>query len=102
MLPVARLGTGLILPVGTGNTFTLGLDLDVAFDGQQSNAFSAGDVSFHPRLGTEFNLKNVVALRAGINRVTSSDRYGTDFTPSVGAGLRLIQQVYAKSFIVPV
>ncbi len=98
VLPVARLGTGLILPVGTGNTFTLGLDLDVAFDGQQSNAFSAGDVSFHPRLGTEFNLKNVVALRAGINRVTSSDRYGTDFTPSVGAGLRLKQVVIDYGF----
>jgi hypothetical protein len=91
VLPVARLGTGVILPVGTGNTFTLGLDLDLAFDGQQANAFNAGDVSFHPRLGTEFNLKNVVALRAGINRVTRSDRYGTDFTPSVGAGLRLKQ-----------
>ncbi len=98
VLPVARLGTGLILPVGTGNTFTLGLDLDVAFDGQQSNAFSAGNVSFHPRLGTEFNLKNVVALRAGINRVTSSDRYGTDFTPSVGAGLRLQQVVIDYGF----
>jgi len=98
VLPVARLGTGLILPVGTGNTFTLGLDLDVAFDGQQSNAFSAGNVSFHPRLGTEFNLKNVVALRAGINRVTSSDRYGTNFTPSVGAGLRLQQVVIDYGF----
>ena len=60
-------------------------------DGQQANAFNAGDVSFHPRFGTEFNLKNVVALRAGINRVTNSDRYGTNFTPSVGAGLRLKQ-----------
>ena len=53
------------------------------------NLFYALDA--HPRLGTEFNLKNVVALRAGINRVTNSDRYGTDFTPSVGAGLRLKQ-----------
>ncbi len=91
VLPVARLGSGVILPAGTGNTFTVGFDLDLAFDGQQANVFNAGNLSFHPRLGTEFNLKNVVALRAGINRVTSSDRYGLDLTPSVGAGLRLKQ-----------
>ncbi len=91
VLPVARLGSGLILPAGTGNTFTIGFDVDLAFDGQQANVFNAGKLSFHPRLGTEFNLKNVVALRAGINRVTNSDRYGLDITPSVGAGLRLKQ-----------
>lgn len=91
VLPVARLGSGLILPAGAGNTFTLGFDLDLAFDGQQFNAFNAGDISFHPRIGGEFNLKNVVALRAGINRVTNSDTYGFDFVPSVGAGLRLKQ-----------
>ena len=33
----------------------------------------------------------VVALRAGINRVTNSERYGLDLTPSVGAGFRLKQ-----------
>lgn len=91
VLPVARLGSGVILPVGSGNTFTVGMDLDLAFDGQQANVFNAGDVSFHPRIGTEFNLKNVVALRAGINRVTNSERYGLDITPSVGAGLRIKQ-----------
>ncbi|HMB93987.1 MAG TPA: PorV/PorQ family protein [Rhodothermales bacterium] len=91
VLPVARLGSGVILPVGNGNTFTVGMDLDMAFDGQQANVFNAGDVSFHPRIGTEFNLKNVVALRAGINRVTNSERYGLDITPSVGAGLRIKQ-----------
>ena len=91
VLPVARLGSGVILPVGSGNTFTVGMDLDLAFDGQKANVFNAGDVSFHPRIGTEFNLKNVVALRAGINRVTNSERYGLDITPSVGAGLRIKQ-----------
>jgi len=91
VLPVARLGSGIILPAGTGNTVTLGFDLDLAFDGQQANAFNAGAVSFHPRLGGEFNLKNVVALRAGVNRITNGDQYGFDFVPSVGAGLRLRQ-----------
>lgn len=98
VLPVARLGSGMILPVGANNSFTLGLDLDLAFDGQKANVFNAGDLSFHPRIGTEFSLQNVVALRAGINRVTSSDRHGIDFTPSVGAGLNLKQVSLDYSF----
>ena len=89
VLPVARLGSGIIFPAGTGNTLTVGLDLDVAFDGQQVNAFNAGDVSFHPRAGTEFNFRNVVALRVGINRVSHGSSYGLDIVPSAGAGLRL-------------
>ncbi|MFQ5572427.1 MAG: hypothetical protein ACE5G0_22360, partial [Rhodothermales bacterium] len=91
VLPVARLGSGFIVPLGTDYSVTLGLDLDLAFDGQQANAFNAGDISFHPRVGTEFNIANVLMLRAGVNRVTNSDRYGLDFTPSVGAGLRVKQ-----------
>ena len=91
VLPVARLGSGVILPAGAGNTFTLGFDVDFAFDGQQANAFNVGEMSIHPRLGTEFSLKNVVALRAGVNRITNSEAYGLDFVPSVGAGLTLRQ-----------
>lgn len=91
VLPVARLGSGVILPVGAKNSFAFGLDVDLAFDGQQANVFNAGDISFHPRIGTEFTLQNVVSLRAGINRITNSETYGVDFTPSVGAGLHLKQ-----------
>lgn len=91
VLPVARLGSGVILPAGDGNTFTLGFDVDMAFDGQQANVLNAGSVSFHPRVGTEFNLKNVVALRAGVNRLTTGGPLGTTFSPTVGAGLRLKQ-----------
>ena len=91
VLPVARLGSGVILPLGQNNSFTLGLDVDMAFDGQQANVFNSGDVSFHPRVGGELNIQNVVYLRGGINRVLNSDAYGLDVTPSVGAGLRLNQ-----------
>jgi hypothetical protein len=91
VLPVARIGSGVILPIGQKNSVTLGLDLDMAFDGQQANVFNAGDISFHPRIGGEVNIQNVVYLRGGINRVLNSDAYGLDVTPSVGAGLRLAQ-----------
>jgi len=90
VLPVARLGSGLILPMGE-SSLVFGLDLDLAFDGQQSFVLNAGDVSFHPRLGTEFNYKGVVSLRAGINRVMYSDRDGLNLTPSVGTGLQIKQ-----------
>ena len=89
VLPVMRLGSGLIIPVGAQSTIAIGLDLDIAFDGQQADAFNLGEVSFHPRFGTEFSFRSLVALRAGINRISQTDSYGLDIVPSVGAGIRL-------------
>ncbi len=89
VLPVVRLGSGLVVPISSQSTLTFGLDMDVAFDGQQANAFNLGDLSFHPRLGGEFSFRNLVALRAGINRIAQTDSYGLDIVPSVGAGIRL-------------
>ncbi len=88
VLPVARLGSGFIVPVGD-NQLILGLDVDVAFDGQQATAANIGDASFHPRVGSEFIYKNILAFRAGINRVSFYD--GVEVTPSIGTGLQLKQ-----------
>ncbi len=89
VLPVIRLGSGVHLPAGAGNSLIGGLDMDLAFDGQRTAVFNLGDVSFHPRAGMEFSFKNLVALRFGVNRVTSGAAYGWSVVPSVGAGLRL-------------
>ena len=89
VLPVARLGSGLILPAGLGNAVTVGLDVDVAFDGQQANTFNMGAVSLHPRAGAEFSFRNAIALRMGISSISTSDSYGVSLVPSVGTGLRL-------------
>ncbi len=90
VLPVARLGSGIILPAGE-NALVLGFDVDLAFDGQQANAIDLAGVSFHPRLGAEFTYRHVLSFRAGINRITHSDRYGFDMTPSIGTGINLKQ-----------
>ena len=89
VLPVARLGSGMVVPVGLSSSVTVGFDLDLAFDGQQANAFNVGDISLHPRGGAEFNLADVVALRAGISRISHTKSHGLDIVPSVGAGMRL-------------
>jgi hypothetical protein len=88
--PVARLGTGYALPLGT-STLTLGADFDLAFDGQETYAFSAGPMSIHPRFGTEFDYKGVLALRAGIARIAPGPNDELQFTPTLGAGLQLAQ-----------
>lgn len=90
VLPVARLGSGYVAEFGD-HSVVLGADVDLAFDGQRAYAMNAGDISFHPRLGTEYNFKGIVALRAGLSNVTTSERYGWNATPTVGAGLRLNQ-----------
>ncbi len=90
VLPVARLGSGYLM--GTGDhSVVLGADVDLAFDGQRAYALNAGDVSFHPRVGTEYSYKGVVAIRAGLSNVVVSERYGWNATPTVGAGLHIKQ-----------
>ena len=89
VLPVARLGAATTFALTEDLGLTLGLDTDLAFDGQEAYYFNAGDVSFHPRIGGELAYKGVVALRGGLSNVTSSSAYGTQATPSVGAGLNV-------------
>ncbi len=88
VLPVARLGTAYALDFGD-NGVTLGLDVDLAFDGQRSYVLNTGDVSYHPRLGAEYSFKNIIAIRAGLTDVLKSERDGWDVSPTIGAGLHL-------------
>ena len=90
--PVARLGSGWTVPVSeNGSNVTLALGADVRFEGRRAFLLNAGDVSFEPRVGAEFDYRGTVAVRGGINRVQYSDPLGWDLTPSVGAGLNLEQ-----------
>jgi hypothetical protein len=98
VLPVARLGSGAVWPVGDGHQLTVGLDVDVAVDGQRAFVPNVGDVSFHPRLGTAFRYAGVVELRGGVQRLQYGDAIGLDLTPSVGAGLDLEQVSVDFSF----
>jgi len=91
VLPVARLGSGAVWPVGNGHRLTVGLDVDVAVEGRRAFAPNLGDVSFHPRLGAAFSYKGVAELRAGVQRLQYGNGIGLDLTPSVGAGLDIEQ-----------
>jgi hypothetical protein len=88
VLPVLRLGSGYVLPMGE-HRLTFGLDVDLAFEGQKANVWNAGEVSMHPRLGAEYSFRDAIALRAGINRIGSNASGGTDIVPTVGAGVHL-------------
>jgi hypothetical protein len=98
VLPVTRLGSGAVWPVGDGHELTVGLDMDVAVDGQRAFVPNIGDVSFHPRLGAAFRYAGVVELRGGVRRLQVGDPIGVDVTPSVGAGLDLEQLSVDFSF----
>lgn len=98
VLPVARLGTGGVWPVGDGHEVTVGLDVDVAADGRRAFAANIGDLSFHPRLGAAFRYAGVVELRGGLQRLQVGGPIGLDLTPSIGAGLDLEQVSVDFSF----
>ena len=98
VLPVARLGSGAVWPVGAGHRLTVGLDVDVAVEGRRAFAPNVGDVSFHPRLGAAFSYKGVAELRAGVQRLQYGNGLGLDVAPSLGAGLDLKQVSLDFSF----
>jgi hypothetical protein len=87
--PVVRLGAATASALSPEIGLTLAADLDLGFDGREANALDAGGVSFHPRAGAEVVYRDVLALRAGVSDVFRNDDYGTQITPSVGAGIRL-------------
>lgn len=87
--PVVRLGAATASALSPDLGLTLAADLDLGFDGREANALDAGGVSFHPRAGAEVTYRRVLALRAGVSDVTSNEDYGTQVSPSVGAGVRL-------------
>jgi hypothetical protein len=88
VMPVARLGAATDLFLTEDISVGVGVDLDVAFENQAYTP-SIGDVSLRPRVGTELSYRGVVALRAGISDVIVSERFGTQITPTVGAGLNM-------------
>jgi len=64
-----------------GGKLTPAVDFDIRFENRRSSAnFNLGPVSFDARFGTEYNYKNVIAIRGGYNDVNQ-------FT--VGAGIKL-------------
>lgn len=91
VLPVARLGSAMNWPLTQDVGLMVGFDVDVAFDGQEAYVPNLGEVSFQPRVGGEVTYKDLVSLRAGISNVFQSSRYGTQVTPTIGAGLHLKQ-----------
>jgi len=88
VLPVIRLGAARVAPIGQG-VLRVEADLDLAFDGQQANAFSAGETSFHPRAGAEYAFRDLVSVRAGLSRIQDTDAEGLDITPTLGAGVHI-------------
>ncbi len=91
VLPVARLGAATVAPLSEDVGLTLAADLDLVFDGRAANVLDVGEgaVAFLPRVGAEMTYRDVLAFRAGIADVTTSERFGTQITPSVGAGVML-------------
>lgn len=91
VLPVLRLGSGYETPIGTDNALRVGLDLDVAFDGAQTYAFSAGNTTLHPRIGGEFSYKKLLAFRAGLATIGKDSDGQVAVQPMMGVGFTIKQ-----------
>lgn len=78
--PTLKIGTAYSFYF-LGGAITPAVDFDLRFENRQTaSVANLGPVSFDPRLGIEYNFKNIVALRGGYNDVKQ-------FT--IGAGIKL-------------
>lgn len=90
VLPVVRLGSGYAMAIDPGR-LTLAADVDLVFDGTSAQAIDLGRgaVALYPRFGAEYAWRDIVAVRAGISRLLSTDTDGLDLSPTVGTGLKI-------------
>ncbi len=78
--PTAKVGAAYIFNF-LGGQITPALDFDVRFENRQfASTFNLGPVSFDPRVGIEYNFKNIIAVRGGYNDVKQY---------TIGAGVKL-------------
>lgn len=99
VLPVIRLGTGYKKSLSNKKSaLSLGLDVDLSFDGQQKYAFNAGNLAAHPRLGAEYVMQDKLSFRAGMNHISQGEDGGIAFRPSVGMGFKVRQLNFDYAF----
>lgn len=93
------------LIAGVGREFKLGkkssllaeANFDLSFDGQRNTVISSNAVNVDPKIGLEYNLNQVLYIRAGINNFqqaladkdTMNQKKVWIYQPSAGAGFRL-------------
>lgn len=69
------------------------VNADFTFDGKRNTAFGSAVFSFDPRAGVEFDYKDFVYLRGGVNQFQRvrdiSGKQNYSMIPSVGVGLKL-------------
>lgn len=78
--PTAKLGTAYALDL-FGGRLTPAVDVDIRFENRKfASVANLGPVSFDPRLGVEYNYKEIFAIRAGYTDVKQI---------TIGAGVKL-------------
>lgn len=95
--PRLILGVSKDFHLGSKSTITAEINADLTFDGKRNTVVSADPVSVDPKLGLEYNFKDVFFLRAGINNFqraladgdTLNQKRVWIYQPSAGAGFKI-------------
>ncbi|MDB5197608.1 MAG: hypothetical protein JWP88_1979 [Flaviaesturariibacter sp.] len=90
-------GIGREFKFGQKSSLLAEANFDLSFDGQRNTVISSSAINVDPKLGLEYNLNQVLYLRAGINNFqqaladkdTMNQKKVWIYQPSAGAGFRL-------------
>ncbi|WP_300601178.1 hypothetical protein [Niabella sp.] len=95
--PRLILGGARVFPLGKKSGLLAEANLDLTFDGKRNTVVSGDPVSVDPKLGLEYNYKDVFFIRGGVNNFQKGLADGDTlnlkkvwiFQPSVGVGFRI-------------
>ncbi len=99
--PRLVIGAAYKLPISKSSSLTAEVNADLTFDGQRNVALSSSAINADPKIGVEYNLKNVLKIRAGIYNFQKAYVDGDPtnketkwiFQPGAGIGFKL-NEVY--------
>ncbi|MGJ7031373.1 hypothetical protein [Niabella hirudinis] len=95
--PRLILGGARVFPLGKRSGLLAEANLDLTFDGKRNTVVSGDPVSVDPKLGIEYNYKDIFFIRGGVNNFqkgladgdTLNQKKVWIFQPGVGVGFRI-------------
>ena len=92
-LPSLILGAARQFKISSTIAAIVEADFGLTFDGKRNTLIKSDPLSIDARLGTEFNYKQIVFLRAGLGNFQQETDFGgketTTFQPNIGLGIRI-------------
>ncbi|MEN8224449.1 MAG: PorV/PorQ family protein [Bacteroidota bacterium] len=96
-LPRLNLGAGRNIRISDNISSLLAFDMDMTFDGKRNTLIKTNLISIDPKIGVEFNFKEIVYVRGGIGNIQEETDFDNEkslsLEPNFGVGVRIKKMI---------